>query len=974
MEKTRIYELAKEMNVDNKVLLAKLDEMQVPYKNHMSSVSNEVAQKLRDSIGNKQKAEAKTKPVTDKAENNEKIKNETAEKIMQNKPNENKPETRENRVQRTENREGNRPLRDGERPVRDGQRPPRDPNRPPRDGERPIRDGQRPPRDPNRPPRDGERPVRDGQRPPRDPNRPPRDGERPIRDGQSPPRDPNRPPRDGERPTRDGQRPPRDPNRPPRDGQRPPRDPNRPPRDGQRPPRDPNRPPRDGQRVQNKDYNNRPYREGERPNRENRDRRAQNDRPAYNPAEELTASAIQAELMLNSDRHELKEAVENLQKAQQSEAQWAKSTQNGGKVRNEKPVKNNNRDRDNEDEFEKKWSGKNKKNDTNYKENQRFGKNKKAKKAEAQPPKEFAEVKHHVVIEESITVQDLARQLSKKSAEVIMKLMSMGVMATINQELDIDTATIIAEEFGATVEVKVTKEEELLVDIPDDPADLVTRPPVVTIMGHVDHGKTSLLDKIRSSNVTASEAGGITQHIGAYQVEINSQKITFLDTPGHEAFTAMRARGAQVTDIAILVVAADDGVMPQTIEAIDHAKAAEVPIIVAINKIDKPSAEPDKIKQELTNYGLVAEDWGGDAIMVPVSAKSGQGINDLLEMILLVAEVQELKANPNRNAKGKVVESKLDRGRGSVATLLVQNGTLHVGDFLIVGTTQGRIRAMFDYKGKAVKMAPPSMPVEILGLSEVPEAGDDFIAVDNEKLAKQVAEKRQKEKHLQEISRNLKVSLEDIFAQIKEGEIKDLNIVLKADVQGSIEAIRQSLEKLSNDEVRVNIIRTAVGGIKEADVMLAAASNAIIIGFNVRPDANAKKLSEKENVEIKTYRVIYDAIEDVRAALSGMLAPEIKEVELGQAEVRNTFKVPKVGTIAGCYVTEGKITRNAKLRVVRDGVVILDGEIASLRRFKDDVKEVAAGYECGIGIDKFNDIKEGDVLEAYTFEEIKREL
>ena len=967
MEKTRIYELAKEMNVDNKVLLAKLDEMQVPYKNHMSSVSNEVAQKLRDSIGNKQKAEAKTKPVTDKAENNEKIKNETAEKIMQNKPNENKPETRENRVQRTENREGNRPLRDGERPVRDGQRPPRDPNRPPRDGERPIRDGQRPPRDPNRPPRDGERPIRDGQRPPRDPNRPPRDGERPIRDGQRPPRDPNRPPRDGERPPRDGQRPPRDPNRPIRNGERPVRD-------GQRPPRDPNRPPRDGQRVQNKDYNNRPYREGERPNRENRDRRAQNDRPAYNPAEELTASAIQAELMLNSDRHELKEAVENLQKAQQSEAQWAKSTQNGGKVRNEKPVKNNNRDRDNEDEFEKKWSGKNKKNETNYKENQRFGKNKKAKKAEAQPPKEFAEVKHHVVIEESITVQDLARQLSKKSAEVIMKLMSMGVMATINQELDIDTATIIAEEFGATVEVKVTKEEELLVDIPDDPADLVTRPPVVTIMGHVDHGKTSLLDKIRSSNVTASEAGGITQHIGAYQVEINSQKITFLDTPGHEAFTAMRARGAQVTDIAILVVAADDGVMPQTIEAIDHAKAAEVPIIVAINKIDKPSADPDKIKQELTNYGLVAEDWGGDAIMVPVSAKSGQGINDLLEMILLVAEVQELKANPNRNAKGKVVESKLDRGRGPVATLLVQNGTLHVGDFLIVGTTQGRIRAMFDYKGKAVKMAPPSMPVEILGLSEVPEAGDDFIAVDNEKLAKQVAEKRQKDKHLQEISRNLKVSLEDIFAQIKEGEIKDLNIVLKADVQGSIEAIRQSLEKLSNDEVRVNIIRTAVGGIKEADVMLAAASNAIIIGFNVRPDANAKKLSEKENVEIKTYRVIYDAIEDVRAALSGMLAPEIKEVELGQAEVRNTFKVPKVGTIAGCYVTEGKITRNAKLRVVRDGVVILDGEIASLRRFKDDVKEVAAGYECGIGIDKFNDIKEGDVLEAYTFEEIKREL
>ncbi len=981
MEKTRIYELAKELNVDNKVLLAKLDEMQIAYKNHMSSVSFEVAQELRKSIAPKQSA-----AKVNEAANNDNKKSGTAENIMLNKANESKNELKDNRTprqempERREARDNNRPVRDGERPVRDGQRPPRDPNRPIRNGERPVRDGQRPPRDPNRPVRDGERPVRDGQRPPRDPNRPIRDGERPVRDGQRPPRDPNRPPRDGERPVRDGQRPPRDPNRPIRDGQRPPRDPNRPVRDGerpvrdgQRPPRDPNRPVRDGQRPPRDP--NRPPRDGERPPKDNRDRRSQNEKPAaYNPAEELTASAIQAELMLNSDRHELKEAVENLQKAQQSEAQWAKSTQNGSKNRSEKPSKNNNRDRDSEDDFEKKWSGKNKKNDTNYKDNQRFGKSKKNKKVEVQPPKEFAEVKHHVVIEESITVQDLAHQLSKKSAEVIMKLMSMGVMATINQELDVDTATIIAEEFGATVEVKVTKEEELLVDIPDDPADLLTRPPVVTIMGHVDHGKTSLLDKIRSSNVTASEAGGITQHIGAYQVEINGQKITFLDTPGHEAFTAMRARGAQVTDIAILVVAADDGVMPQTIEAIDHAKAAEVPIIVAINKIDKPSAEPDKIKQELTNYGLVAEDWGGDAIMVPVSAKSGQGINELLEMILLVAEVQELKANPKRNAKGKVVESKLDRGRGPVATLLVQTGTLHVGDFLIVGTTQGRIRAMFDYKGKAVKMAPPSMPVEILGLSEVPEAGDDFIAVDNEKLAKQVAEKRQKEKHLQEISRNMKVSLEDIFAQIKEGEIKDLNIVLKADVQGSIEAIRQSLEKLSNDEVRVNIIRTAVGGIKEADVMLAAASNAIIIGFNVRPDSNAKKLSEKENVEVKTYRVIYDAIEDVRAALSGMLAPEIKEVELGQAEVRNTFKVPKVGTIAGCYVTEGKITRNAKLRVVRDGVVILDGEIASLRRFKDDVKEVAAGYECGIGIDKFNDIKEGDVLEAYTFEEIKREL
>lgn len=593
---------------------------------------------------------------------------------------------------------------------------------------------------------------------------------------------------------------------------------------------------------------------------------------------------------------------------------------------------------------------------------------------EAPPPREFAEVKYNVVIDESISVQDLAHQLGKKATDVIMKLMSLGVMATINQDLDVETATIIAEEFGATVEVKITKEEELLVEVEDKPEDLVTRPPVVTIMGHVDHGKTSLLDKIRSANVTMNEAGGITQHIGAYQVEIRSEKITFLDTPGHEAFTAMRARGAQITDIAILVVAADDGVMPQTIEAIDHIRAANVPMIVAINKIDKPEANAERIMQELTNYGLVAEDWGGDTIMVPVSAKSGVGINDLLEMILLVAEVAELKANPKRSGRGKVVESKLDKGRGPVATLLVQTGTLSVGDFLIVGSTQGRIRAMFDYRGKAVKTAPPSMPVEVLGLNDVPAAGDDFIAVENERLAKQVAEKRQKDKHASEIQRNIKVSLEDIFAQIQEGEIKELNIILKADVQGSIEALRQSLEKISTDEVRVRIIHTGVGGIRETDVNLASASNAIIIGFNVRPDNNAKKLAEKENIEINTYRVIYEAVEDVKAALSGMLTPEIKEVELGQAEVREVFKVPKVGLVAGCYITEGKIARNSKVRVVRDGVVIFDGEVASLRRFKDDVKEVASGYECGIGLERFNDIKEGDILEAYGFEEIKRAL
>ncbi len=614
------------------------------------------------------------------------------------------------------------------------------------------------------------------------------------------------------------------------------------------------------------------------------------------------------------------------------------------------------------------------KNNKNYRRKNK--KNKKNKNMPVKEPREFAEVQHHVIVDETITVQELAKQLGKKASDVIMKLMALGVMATMNQELDADTATIIAEEYGATIEIKETIEESLFAGQEDDdkPEDLEKRPAVVTIMGHVDHGKTSLLDRIRETNIISTEAGGITQQIGAYQVEINNEKITFLDTPGHEAFTSMRARGAQITDIAILVVAADDGVMPQTVEAIDHAKAAEVPIIVAINKIDKPDANPETIKQELTQYGVIAEDWGGDVIMVPVSAKKGIGIDELLEMILLVAEMQDLKANPNRSAKGKVVESKLDKTRGATATLLVQNGTLHNGDFLIVGSSQGRIRAMFDHHGQAVQDALPSMPVEILGLNDVPEAGDDFVVVENERLAKQLAEQRQKEKHLKEISRGGKISLEELFSHIQEGDVRELNLVIKADTQGSIEAMRQSLEGLGTDEVRVNIIRTAVGGIRETDVMLASASNAVIIGFNVRPDVNAKKLADKEEVEIKTYRIIYEAIEDVKKALSGLLAPEIKEVDLGQAEVRNVFKVPKVGNVAGCYVIDGKITRNAKIRILRDGVVIYDGELSSLKRFKDDVKEVATGYECGIGLDRFNDFKEGDVFEAYTFEEIKREL
>ena len=604
------------------------------------------------------------------------------------------------------------------------------------------------------------------------------------------------------------------------------------------------------------------------------------------------------------------------------------------------------------------------------------GKNKNSKKKPAlKEVHEFAEVQHHVVMGETITVQNLAKQLGKKASEIIMKLMSMGVMASMNQEIDADTATILADEYGASLEIKATKEEDLIaqMDETDDPKSLVKRPAVVTIMGHVDHGKTSLLDQIRNTDVTSTEAGGITQRIGAYQVNVNGEKITFLDTPGHEAFTAMRARGAQITDVAVLVVAADDGVMPQTIEAIDHAKAAGVPIIVAINKIDKPGANPDEIKTELSQYGLISEDWGGDTIMTPVSAKKNIGINDLLEVILLVAEMEDLKANPNRAAKGKVIESKLDKNRGATATLLVQNGTLHTGDFLIVGTTQGRVRAMFDYNGKPINSAKPSTPAEVLGLNDVPAAGDEFIVVANERLARQVAEQRSEEKREKEIMHG-KVSLEDLFNQIQQGDVKELNIVLKADTQGSIEAIRQSLEKLSTEEVRVNIIRTAVGGIRETDISLASASNAVVIGFNVRPDANAKHLAEQEQVDVKTYSIIYEAIDDVKAAMSGLLAPDIKEVELGQAEIRSVIRVPKIGNIAGCYVTEGKVNRHCKIRVLRDGIVIHDGDIASLKRFKDDVREVASGYECGISLDRFNDFKDGDIFEAYELQEVKREL
>ena len=578
-----------------------------------------------------------------------------------------------------------------------------------------------------------------------------------------------------------------------------------------------------------------------------------------------------------------------------------------------------------------------------------------------------------ITVPDEITVGELATRLKVASSELIKKLMMMGVMATVNQVIDYDTAFLMADELGAKVtkEVVVTIEEKLFDETEDDASNLVERAPVVCVMGHVDHGKTSLLDAIRHTHVTTGEAGGITQHIGAYRVNIKDHDITFLDTPGHEAFTAMRLRGAMATDIAIIVVAADDGIMPQTVEAINHAKAAGVDIIVAINKMDKPTANPDAIKQELTKYDLVPEEWGGDIICVPVSAHTKMGIDDLLETILLVAEVKELKANPNRHAKGIVIEAKLDKGRGPVATILVQNGTLNSGDIVIAGTSVGRVRAMTDHTGKQLKTAGPSVPVEIIGLDSVPLAGDEFNAVEDEKMARTLAEQRKSRAKEEEFKANAKVNLDDLFNQISEGT-KEINVIVKADVGGSAEAVKASLVKLSNAEVKVNVIHTGVGGIIESDVMLAAASNAIIVGFNVRPDKSAIDSAARQSVDIRTHRIIYEIIEEMEAAMKGMLAPTFKEVINGHAEVRQTIRVPNVGTIAGCYIQDGKITRQSQIRVLRDGVVIFEDKISSLRRFKDDVKEVAAGYECGVGLDKFNDIKENDILEAFVMEEVAR--
>lgn len=608
--------------------------------------------------------------------------------------------------------------------------------------------------------------------------------------------------------------------------------------------------------------------------------------------------------------------------------------------------------------------------------NNKKSKNNKAVKPEfkQQPEKETQSSPNKVTYSGSLTVGELAKKLGKEPSEIIKKLLFLGVMATINQELDKDSIELIAGDYGIEVEEEIIIDETNFEEVEEveDTALLKERPPVVTIMGHVDHGKTTLLDSIRKTKVAAGEAGGITQHIGAYQVEINGKKITFLDTPGHAAFTTMRARGAQVTDITILVVAADDGVMPQTKEAISHAKAAGVPIIVAVNKMDKEAANPDRVMQELTEYELVPEAWGGDTIFVSVSALKGDGIDELLEMIALVAEVEELKANPDKLARGTVIEAQLDKGRGPVATLLVQTGTLKVGDPIVVGNTFGRVRAMVNDLGRRVKTAGPSSPVEITGLNDVPQAGDQFKVFEDEKTARQIGETRMVRQRDEQRSETARVSLDDLFNQIQQGEIKDINVIIKADVQGSVEALKGSLEKIDVEGVRVNIIHTGVGAIAESDIILASASNAIVIGFNVRPDVNAKRVAESEKVDVRLHRVIYNAIEEIEAAMKGMLDPEFEEKVIGQVEVRQTFKVSKVGMIAGSYVTDGKVTRDSTVRLIRDGVVIYEGSINALKRFKDDVKEVSAGYECGITLENFNDIKEGDIIEAYVMEEIER--
>ena len=699
--------------------------------------------------------------------------------------------------------------------------------------------------------------------------------------------------------------------------------------------------------------------------------------------DELKSMNVEVSNHMQALEEEQIKALDKKFKASQAKDTNKQNTQNNHQKSNNKQNSNdkekqqskNNSKPTKKKEQNNKGEQQNKNNKTN--KNQKNNKNKKNNKNN-KPQNEVAETKEmpsKITYQEGITVGELAEKLNVESAGIIKKLFLLGIMANINQSLDEETLELIADDYGVEIEKEVVVDEEdlsIYFDDETDDSDAIERPAVVTIMGHVDHGKTTLLDSIRNTKVTEGEAGGITQHIGAYQIENSGKKITFLDTPGHAAFTTMRARGAQVTDITILVVAADDGVMPQTIEAINHAKEAEVPTIVAVNKIDKPTANPDRVMQELTEYGLIPEDWGGDTIFVPLSALSGDGIDDLLEMIGLVAEVQELKANPNKQAVGTVIEAELDKSRGPAASLLVQNGTLNVGDAIVVGNTYGRIRAMVNDLGKRIKSAGPSTPVEITGINDVPLAGDRFVVFGDEKQARRIGEARHEASVIQQRQESKNVSLDNLFEQMKQGEMKDLNVIIKGDVQGSVEALAASLMKIDVEGVNVRIIHTAVGAINESDVTLANASNGIIIGFNVRPDAGAKRAAEAENVDMRLHRVIYNVIEEIESAMKGLLDPEFEEQVIGQAEVRQTFKVSKVGTIAGSYVTEGKITRNAGVRVIRDGIVLFEGELDTLKRFKDDAKEVAQGYECGITIEKYNDLKEGDIIEAFEMVEIQR--
>ncbi|SJZ65440.1 translation initiation factor IF-2 [Eubacterium ruminantium] len=829
---------------------------------------------------------------------------------------------------------GDRPVRDGDRPRRDGDRPVRDGlrmygDRPRRDGDRPVRDGDRPRRDGDRPVRDGDRPRRDGDRPVRDGDRPRRDGDRPIRrDGDRPRRDGDRPiRRDGDRPVRDGDRPRRDGDRPRRDGDRPIR------RDGDRSSggmrdnRDRNRDRMGRDRDHDKDMfdkdSDRDVRDRGRDNRRERDNRD-----------------------VDRDQHSRRESEKRDRESRRDREKYDKEKRDRESMRPEITRKSQ-----------------------SHKDSHKDVKKEPVKQEPAEP------VIKNVILPEVLTVKELADKLKQPVNAMIKKLFLEGKIVTVNTELSFESAAEIALEYNyiADEEEKVDIIEELLKDEEDPEDSLSPRPPVVCVMGHVDHGKTSLLDAIRKTQVTADEAGGITQHIGAYVVKANDQRITFLDTPGHEAFTAMRMRGAQSTDIAILVVAADDGVMPQTVEAINHAKAAGIEIIVAVNKIDKESANVERVKQELTEYGLIAEDWGGSTIFCPVSAHTREGLDNLLDMILLTADMLELKANKNRLARGLVIEARLDKGRGPVATLLVQKGTLKVGDHIAIGEVSGRVRAMLDHKQRRLKEATPSTPVEIIGLNGVPNSGDIFLATKSEKEAREITDAfktRGKENLILDTKRGM--SLDDLFNKMQEGTVKELDLIIKADVQGSVEAVKQSLLKLSNEEIVIKCIHSGVGAINESDVTLAAASNAIIIGFNIRPDAQAKSLADQEKVDVRLYRVIYNAIDDIESAMKGMLDPIFEEKIIGHVEVRQTYKASGIGTIAGSYVLDGLVQRGCSARITRDGEQIFDGKLASLKRFKDDVKEVKAGYECGLVFEDFNDIKVDDQIECYAMVEVPR--